>query len=525
MKIPLFTLLFSVLLSVTSFAQERENVKLFGQYHRGDTRYSGSWVYVDLATRQEYALLGTRTGTAIYSIDHQPITEVAFIPGPPSNWREMTVMGKYAYVTTEGTGYGEGIQIIDLSNLPTTAQLANTYSSTFTRGHIIQRDIYSEAPFVYVMGVCGNCGVNILDVSDPINPREVSTYSPGYYIHDAHIKGDYLYAAAFYEGVVDIVDISDRFNPILVTQIDLPGGSTHSAWTTEDSKHLIISPEKDGLPARIWNIVDLSNPYEVATYSGNLESLTHNPYVKGNYSFFSHNTEGLRVVDIKDPAVPIEVGYYDTFDGLSGGFSGLWSACPYLPSGKIIGGNREDGLYVWTFNNIRAGRLYATIKDESTKEKITNTTFYVHKMDVEVPIDLQGVHKFGALPGVFRVEISADGYESKIMDIRLEQADSLTFDVLLKPTSVGIFDLKPHLPQLKIAPNPFTEFTVLDLADFEKANYLRVFNSFGQLVRSESVVGGEFYILDREAIRAGVHIFMLYDNQHEILANRKVLVK
>ena len=49
MKIPLITLLLSVLFSLSSFAQDRENVKLFGQYHRGDTRYSGSWVYVDLA--------------------------------------------------------------------------------------------------------------------------------------------------------------------------------------------------------------------------------------------------------------------------------------------------------------------------------------------------------------------------------------------------------------------------------------------------------------------------------------------
>ena len=321
MKIPFIPLVLSLLFSSLSLAQDSENVKLFGQFHRGDTRYSGSWTYVDLASRREYALLGTKTGTAIYTIDDQPIKELAFIPGPSSNWREIAVLGKYAYVTTEGSGEGEGMQIIDLYNLPDSANLINTYSATFTRGHIIQRDIYTEAPYVYIMGTCGNCGVNILDVTDPVNPREVSTYSPGYYIHDAHIKGDYLYAAAFNEGVIDIVDISDKFNPVLVAQIEVTGGSPHSAWTTEDNSHLIISAEKDGLPARIWNIEDLSNLYEVATYSGNLESLTHNPYVRGNYAFFSHNTEGLRVVDIKDPAVPVEVGYYDTFDGLSGGFS------------------------------------------------------------------------------------------------------------------------------------------------------------------------------------------------------------
>ncbi len=524
MKFPLFTLVFSVFIHFYTFAQDSENVNLFGQYNRGEARYSGSWAYVDLVTRQEYALLGGKTGTSVYSIDNQPIRELGFIPGPSSNWREITVLGKYAYVTTEGSGTGEGMQIIDLTDLPNSISLAKTYTETFTRGHIIQRDIYSEAPYLYIMGTCNNCGVNILDATDPVNPKEVSTYSPGYYIHDAHVKGDYLYASAFYEGTIDIVDISDKLNPTLVAQIETTGGNTHSAWTTEDDKHLIISLEKDGLPARIWNIEDLSNLYEVATYTAKNESLTHNPYVRGNYTFFSHNTEGLRVVDTKDPSVPVEVGYYDTFDGVSGGFNGLWSACPYFPSGKIIGGNREDGLYVWTFNNAKAGRFYAGVVDESTQERLPNATVFIHKMDIFLSPNLSGVYKFGALPGSFKVEVSAEGYESIIQDIRVEPGDSLAINFQLKPTSVGIFNLLPHLPTLSISPNPFSEFTVLDLSDFEKATYLRVFNTYGQLVRTEKVVGGNFHILDRENLEAGVHIFMVYGREKELLGNQKVVI-
>lgn len=524
MKFPLITLLFSVFVQFFAFAQDRENISLFGQYNRGEARYSGSWAYVNLETRQEYALLGGKTGTSVYSIDNQPIRELGFIEGPPSNWREITVLGKYAYITTEGAGPGEGMQIIDLTDLPDSIRLANTYNATFTRGHIIQRDIYSEAPYLYIMGTCGNCGVNILEVTDPINPKEISTYSPGYYIHDAHVKGDYLYASAFYNGTIDIVDISDKLNPTLVAQIETTGGNTHSAWTTEDDKHLIISLEKDGLPARIWNIEDLSNLYEVATYTGNSASLTHNPYVRGNYTFFSHNTEGLRVVDTKDPCVPVEVGYYDTFDGLSGGFSGLWSACPYFPSGKIIGGNREDGLYVWTFNNARAGRFYAKVVDETTQERLPNATVFIHKMDTTLSPNLNGVYKFGALSGSFKVEVSAEGYESLVQDIRVEPGDSLAINFQLKPTSVGIFDLEPHLPTLSINPNPFTDFTVIDLGNFEKATYLHVFNAFGQLVRTEALIGGNYHILKRGELKTGVHIFMVYGKDMELMGNQKVVV-
>jgi choice-of-anchor B domain-containing protein len=524
MKNTFLTLLMIPFLCLPLLAQNSQNVSLFGQFHRGDIRYSGSWTYTNFNSRTEYALLGTRTGTAIYAIDNQPVQELAFIAGPASNWREITVLGSYAYVVTEGSGVGEGMQIIDLSNLPTTATLVNTYSATFTTGHIIQRDIYSDDPYVYIMGACNNCGVNILEVSDPENPSEIGNYAPGYYIHDAHIRGDYMYAAAFFEGVIDIVDISDKSKPTLVKQIEYTGGNTHSAWTSEDHKYLIISGEKDGLPARIWNIEDLDNLYEVATYSANLESLTHNPYVRGNYAFFSHNTEGLRVVDIKDPALPVEVGFYDTFDGPSGGFNGLWSACPYLPSGKIIGGNREDGLYVWTFNNARAGRFYATVKDAKTLEKMLPDSFYIHKKDVFLEPNLQGYYKFGDLPGNFRLEIKAGGYTTKLLDVRLEPGDSVAFDILLEPTSVGVFDFDKNIRELKVAPHPFQTFTVIDLAGFENANQVQIFNAYGQLVRTEKVLGNTTFLLERGNLQNGVYLFALLDDNHQLLANKKVVL-
>ena len=118
------------------------NVELFGQFHRGDIRYSGSWAYID-SSGNEYALLGTRTGVAAYTIDNQlEINEVGFISGPESNWREITVIGDYAYVTTEGGSDTTGMQVIDLQYLPDSLKLLTTYSESFTRGHILQRNVY-----------------------------------------------------------------------------------------------------------------------------------------------------------------------------------------------------------------------------------------------------------------------------------------------------------------------------------------------------------------------------------------------
>ena len=187
------------------------------------------------------------------------------------------------------------MQTIYLGDLPDSIYLVDTYTETFERGHIIQRNFYQSLDqYVYVMGTSTTSGVHIMDISDPENPIEAGLYAPGYYIHDAHFRGDIMYAAAFYEPTIDIVDISNPAEPILISRITDPGGNTHSSWTSVDGNYLIVADELDGLPARIWDISDPIEPVEVATYTANEASLVHNPYVRGDFCFLSHNTEGLK---------------------------------------------------------------------------------------------------------------------------------------------------------------------------------------------------------------------------------------
>ena len=181
---------------------------------------------------------------------------------------------------------------------------------------------------------------------------------------------------------------------------------THSSWLTEDDQFLLVCNELDGIPARIFDVSDLNNIEEVNRYSANLQSLVHNPYIRGDYAFISHNTEGLRVVDLYDPRVPVEVGFYDTYTGESGGFRGLWSACPYFPSGKVIGGNREDGLYVWTFNNAKAGRMYTTVVDDASGFTLSGVEMIVLEEQDSLRTDNGGQVGWGALPGTYTLSFT-----------------------------------------------------------------------------------------------------------------------
>ncbi|MDX1913736.1 MAG: hypothetical protein SFV22_19730, partial [Saprospiraceae bacterium] len=67
-------------------------------------------------TGQEYALVGASKGMVIVDVtDPDNPVQIVQIPGPDDFWKEIKTYSHYAYIVTEG---GEGVQIVDLSALP-----------------------------------------------------------------------------------------------------------------------------------------------------------------------------------------------------------------------------------------------------------------------------------------------------------------------------------------------------------------------------------------------------------------------
>ena len=507
---PFIAFLFIMFFTSSLIAQEAFNIELFANYNRGDDRYSGSWVYVG-PDGSEYALVGAKTGTAIYKVDDPLATEeLGFIPGPSSNWREITVVGDYAYVTTEGSGPGQGMQVIDLTGLPNEASLITTYDATFARGHIIQKDIFEETPYVFVCGTDSTSGVHIIDVSNPFNPVEVGLYQPGYYIHDCHVRGNRLYACAFYEKTVDILDISDPANIQLITTLPDPGANTHSVSTTINEDYLFLADEQDGQPGRIFDISDLQNIEPVSIYTANYESLVHNPYITGDLAIISHNTEGLRILDIRDPYLPVEIAYYDTYDGPSGGFSGLWSACPYLPSGKIVGGDRTEGLYVWEHTGPRAGRIYGQVVDSLTGTPLTDALVILDNPFDTLELDnTDAAFEFGQLPGNYELSVIVEGYVDKVVTIDLQELDEQ--DLIIEMTS-PISDLNEIVSAkqqiLQISTNLISSELYIQCENSFLNSQLNIHNAQGQ-VKWTQVVNSDNLILNIENWPAGWYYISL----------------
>ena len=321
--------------------------------------YSDIWGYVDLKGN-EYALMGVGGGTSIISlIDPTNPTEVAFIPGPfapPFEWRDIKTHLNYAYVVTEGTGSGQGLQIIDLSDLPNSATLVNTVDTWFSRAH----NIFIDNGYAYVTGTSGGGGMRILDLSNPVNPVQTANYTASGSIHDAYVWDDTVVVCAELLGEYHLVDVTNKSDPQLVSASPFISGIyAHSGWMTEDKRYFIAAEEFDVRDLIVYDLQDRST-WEVVVPSWQMSgnSPIHNIFVLGNYAHISYYKEGYIILDISDPTNPTFVGQYDTHPGTGDTYDGAWGVYPYLPSGVTIVSDIETGLYVFQF---RLGYLPPTI--------------------------------------------------------------------------------------------------------------------------------------------------------------------
>jgi hypothetical protein len=229
------------------------------------------------------------------------------------------------------------------------------------------------------------------------------------------------------------------------------------------------------------------------------------------------------VVDIGDPSVPIEVGYYDTFPGPSGGFNGLWSACPYLPSGKILGGDRTGGLYVWKFNGSRAVRIYGFVRDWMGSPVPFARVTISHTGRTTLS-DSTGRFKIGEerleTPGAygFTLRAFAQGYSPDSTFVVIGQRDSVIgASIILRSSSTGVDDDGSKATQFGLNrnyPNPFNPTTELSFA-IGRSSFatLKVHDLLGREVAtlvSERLPTGEHKrTFDASHLPSGIYFYQL----------------
>ena len=284
----------------------------------------------------------------------------------------------YAYITTEAPG--GGLQIIDLTNLPTSVSLANTLTE-FSTSHTlyISNVDYSsmtalpgQQAYLYIAGanVAGGA-FRIYDLADPENPALVTPSPAGSgYMHDstsmlitdnrttqcanAHNPCEVL--VDFNELSVDLWDVTEKAAPVRLSTTTYPTATyVHSGWPTQDNRFIIVHDELDELRRSLnthiytLDIADLRAPSLVTSYIGGTTSTDHNGYTIGNRYYVAHYKRGLVIFDSTTPTALTEIGSFDTYltpSANSAGTDGVWGVYPFLPSGTLLVSDIENGLFL-----------------------------------------------------------------------------------------------------------------------------------------------------------------------------------
>jgi len=481
--------------------------------------YSNIWGYVD-PNGIEYALLGTTTGTSIISLaDPTNPVECAFIPAPQSSWRELKVWDHYAYVATDATG--NGLQIIDLSQLPTTAILVNTLNTYFNNCH----DLLIDDGFCYTVGGDGIGGLRILDLSNPVIPVQTAYYTASGYIHDIYIWNDTVVASCGSLQQYHLINVTNKSNPQLISaSITLPGIYAHSGWMTEDKRYFFATEEFNVRDMTVWDLQDRSSwDLVIPSWGLSNNSIIHNLYIIGNYAHISYYTSGYLVLDISDPLDPQIAGQYDTYPQNNGGtYNGAWGVYPFLPSGNTIISDINTGLYVLKFNASTPVELSSFSAVQVSNRVVLNWTTSTEKNNIGFEIQRKNKNEFYTIGFVEGHSTTTEpnnysfadkNVESGTYTYRLKQVDfdgtsSLSEEVRVAVSTPASFVLNQNYPN-PFNPSTNIKFSIPSSGFANLSIYNLVGEKVGELVNQILDEGEYNYTFDANNLPSGIYIAKL----------------
>ncbi len=451
---------------------------------------------------REYALVGASRGLSIVDVTNPDApVQIVQIPGPNNLWREIKTYRHYAYVTTEGGG---GVQIVDLSKLPSPDLDYHNYTGTGEiagqLGAIHALHVDETRGFLYTYG--GNfSSVRVHDLNaDPYNPVYVGKFDDLGYIHDGYADNDTLYACHIYAGVMSVVDMRDKAKPVLLGTVETPARFAHNSWMLSDRKTVLTTDERVPSFLTAYDVSDPTDIRELDRYSTNdgFGSIGHNTHILNDYAITSWYTDGVTIVDAHKPDNLVLVGQFDTWPGGSGPtFDGCWGVYPFFPSGNMVAtnipstgpGSGPGRLFVLTPTYQRACYLEGRILDGCNGQPLADAEVKILSPLVTPAKTTRtdGTFKTGQpTPGTFTVTVSKPGYQTASVLLNFQPGQVTELELTLNPLTA--FDVQgltlqkgagtPVANQRLILRGPVNTYTVqtdasgrFDLACISGGNY------------------------------------------------------
>ena len=339
------------------------------------------WGWEDPETGKEYVLAGRTDGLSFIdiSVPSHPLVvgQISRTEGSTGSWwRDVKVYRNHAYIVADGA-QNHGMQIFDLtrlrsvnpSEMPVDFKESAHYTGIASTHNIV---INEESGFAYAVGNGSggeSCGgqLHMMDLKDPLKPEFVGCFTTPetggthdaqcviYRGRDDNYRGREICFNSNGKAFV-LADVTDHANPVTIAVAEYPNTAyTHQGWLSEDHNYFYMNDELDEMNkivdktrTLVWDVSDLSDPTLVNEFYHSNGASDHNLYIKGNFMYQSNYQAGLRILDITDPANPVESGHFDTapFADNVMGFSGSWSNYPYFKSGIIVVSSQGEGIFM-----------------------------------------------------------------------------------------------------------------------------------------------------------------------------------
>ncbi len=178
--------------------------------------------------------------------------------------------------------------------------------------------------YAYVGTMAGPHQFSVVDVSDPANPRFVTSLDTFYDVGEIGLYGDLAYVLSRI-GYLEVIDISDPEHPVYLGYVRLGTVirtlSPYALTIAGDLMYVAISV---GAPAESpkLGIYDLSlpgdpvNPTLLSSAQLDWPPCWARPVaiaVGGDYAYITTEDPAFAVVDVSNPEAPVARGYYEDF--------------------------------------------------------------------------------------------------------------------------------------------------------------------------------------------------------------------
>lgn len=203
------------------------------------------------------------------------------------------VSGNYAYVAD---GFA-GLRILDFSD-PTRPVVAANFEAP---GAI--RTIAGVNSLI-ILGV-DYAGLQFLDVHHPQSPLSAGQVPLSEYLNGVWVQGNYAYVAS--DKGLRIIDFQ---NPLQARQVGFfPASFVNDVFVVDQYAYLACY----GYRLIILDISNPASPVEVGRNSGEGEAF--NVYVSQNYAYMANGRNGLTLIDVSNPSLPVKVAEWPDMAG------------------------------------------------------------------------------------------------------------------------------------------------------------------------------------------------------------------